>query len=251
MFNPSILRLIVLSALAAILLPGCREEQDEPVPTNGVVHFRITNMVGNDTLRLSQLSYTNAAGNTWQVDLLKYYVSNITLVKDNGTLHNLKNYDLVDEELPESKIIGGNEIPVGRYSSLRFYVGVDSTRNNSLDQSGDLDPSYGMFWPWNTGYIFFKHEGFYMDTTGALQALLFHYGTDLSLVSVEIPVELNITGGSKTVDIAFDLQSLYDSPNIIDFNVDNYHQSTFGSERSWIEAMKQNLAASFRVTSIR
>jgi hypothetical protein len=208
-------------------------------------------MVGTDTLSLSQLSYTNAAGNVWQADLLKYYVSNITLVKENGTSHNLANYDLVDEELPDSRIIKGEGIPAGTYTSLRFYVGVDSTRNNSLDQSGDLDPGYGMFWPWNTGYIFFKHEGYYLDTSGALQPLLFHYGTDLSLVTVEIPLQLTITGGSKTVDIAFDMQSLYDSPNIIDFNVDNYHQSTFGSERSWIEAMKQNLAVSFRVTSIR
>jgi len=248
---PIFSRLLPGALMFALLVFGCTKESDDPIPTNGTIDFKVSNMVGNDTLRLGQLIYSNAAANPWQVDLLKYYVSNITLVQGDGTTHNVRNYDLIDEELPESKTIGAAGIPNGTYTAIRFFVGVDSARNNNLDQSGDLDPSYGMFWPWNTGYIFFKHEGYFQDSSGTLQPLLFHYGTDLSLVSVELPIQLTINGNHRTMELAFDLGAAYNSPNIIDFNVDNYHQSTFGSERTWIEAMKQNLSLAFRVTEIR
>jgi hypothetical protein len=237
--------------IAAALVSGCKDETVDPPPSSGTITFKFRNTVGSAPVQLGQMVYNNAAGNSWQIDLLKYYVSNITLVKGDGTTHNIGNYDLIDEELPESKTIASSGVPNGTYNTLRFYLGVDSARNNNLDQSGDLDPSYGMFWPWNTGYIFFKHEGYYLDTAGSIQPLLFHYGTDLSLVTVELPVSITVNGGSKTVDLDFDLQSAYDSPNPIDFNVDNYHQSTFGAERSWIEAMKQNLATAFRITRVQ
>lgn len=246
-------RLIYLSILALIsgVLTACNKEQDDtPVPTKGVVNFRISNVVGAAPVQLGQLAYTNAAGNPWQVDMLKYYISNVTLVKSDSAAYNIGNYDLIDEEEPESKQFQSNTVPNGTYTSIRFLLGVDSARNNDLDQAGDLDPSYGMFWPWNTGYIFYKHEGYFQDSAGALQTLLFHYGTDQSLVSVELPINLVVKGDQKTVDIAFDLQSVYDTPNVIDFNIDNYHQSTFGNERSWIEAMKQNLSVAFRITAV-
>ena len=38
-------------------------------------------------------------------------------------------------------------------------IGVDSLHNCSGAQSGVLDPINGMFWTWNTGYIFMKLEG--------------------------------------------------------------------------------------------
>jgi hypothetical protein len=250
MRKTALFRMLLFACLLAAVNTGCKEENVEPPATSGSISFQFTNTVGAAPVQLGQLTYTNAMGNTWQVDLLKYYISNITLVKSDGTEHNIGNYDLIDEEQPDSKTIQSTGIPNGTYTSLRFHVGIDSARNNSLDQSGDLDPSYGMFWPWNTGYIFFKHEGYYIDSSGSVQPLLFHYGTDLSLVTVLLPVNITVNGNSKTIDLDFDLQALYDTPNAIDFNVDNYHQSTFGAERSWIEAMKQNLAGSFRVTAV-
>jgi len=45
------------------------------------------------------------------------------------------------------------------YDSIRFMVGVDSLTSVSGAMGGDLDPTKGMFWTWNTGYIFFKAEG--------------------------------------------------------------------------------------------
>jgi hypothetical protein len=58
-------------------------------------------------------------------------------------------------------------VPEGDYTQVSFVLGVDSLRNTMrLDKrTGILDPTVGnnegagMYWGWNSGYIFFKMEG--------------------------------------------------------------------------------------------
>jgi hypothetical protein len=50
-------------------------------------------------------------------------------------------------------------IPAGTYKGVKFLIGVDSAKTVQGAQTGDLDPSNGMVWDWNTGYIFVKLEG--------------------------------------------------------------------------------------------
>lgn len=243
--------LTICLSVVAVMLSSCKDETDEMLPSTGSFKMTVENYAGNTPLQIGQMNYTNAAGNTYQVDLLKYYISNIALIRADSSTFELGNYDLIDAELPDSRIITSGRIPNGNYVGVRFYVGVDSARNNSVDQSGDLDPSYGMFWPWNTGYIFFKHEGFYTDTAGNIQSLLFHYGTDVALATVQLPLQLEIKGNEKLLTLRFDLNALYSNPNIVDFNIDNYHQSDSGNDRNWIEALKQNFPQSFTVSVTR
>lgn len=242
------LHLIFAFLPAIFLLNSCKDDSETPLPSTGSINITIEHYTGNTPLQLGQLNAVNAAGNTYQVDLLKYYISNITFVRSDSSTYNLGNYDLIDADNPASMEISGTNIPNGNYIGVHFFVGVDSARNNSVDQSGDLDPSYGMFWPWNTGYIFFKHEGFYVDTAGAIQSLLFHYGTDVALATINLPIQLEIKGGAKALRLRFDLNELYGNPNIVDFNIDNYHQSDSGNDRNWIEALKQNFPQSFSIS---
>ncbi len=248
--RPSILLSIPLIAFT-LLINGCKDDTEDPLPSTGSIKMTVEHYTGSTPLLLGQLNATNAAGNTYQVDLLKYYLSNVSLIRSDSSLFNLGNYDLIDADNPSSQIVRGKDIPNGNYIGIRFFIGVDSARNNSIDQSGDLDPSYGMFWPWNTGYIFFKHEGFYTDTAGNIQSLLFHYGTDIALATVSLPLSLEINGTEKSLNLRFDLNALYADPNIIDFNIDNYHQSDSGNDRNWIEALKQNFPQAFSISVIR
>ncbi|MNY06961.1 hypothetical protein D3C86_1397440 [compost metagenome] len=50
-------------------------------------------------------------------------------------------------------------VPHGEYTEVSYVLGVDSLRNVSGAQSGDLSPALGMFWSWNSGYIMLKAEG--------------------------------------------------------------------------------------------
>ena len=70
-----------------------------------------------------------------------------------------KSYFLVNEHEENSKQITLNNIPEDNYTSIEFMLGVDSVHNCSGLQSGALDPVNGMFWAWNTGYVFMKLDG--------------------------------------------------------------------------------------------
>jgi len=37
------------------------------------------------------------------------------------------------------------------WKSLSFLLGVDTVRNHTGSQTGDLSPSKSMYWNWNTG----------------------------------------------------------------------------------------------------
>jgi hypothetical protein len=58
-------------------------------------------------------------------------------------------------------------VPLGEYKLVTFTIGVDSLRStmNISKRTGVLDPSVlshddgGMYWGWNSGYIFYRMEG--------------------------------------------------------------------------------------------
>lgn len=143
-----------------------------------------------------QLDYDYATGNGGTVILtkFKYYLSHLELVTSNGSIWKAKEVyhlvDINDETASTYKIILDN-IPSGVYEQLSFAIGVDSVANHSGDQAGVLDPDYGMFWMWETGYTFFKIEGFYKTKDKSSRALVCHVGRDdcLRRVRLAIPSE--------------------------------------------------------------
>ena len=78
---------------------------------------------------------------------------------DNSIVTIPNTYFLVNQDEEASMAIEMDSLPLGLYKSIKFMIGVDSTRNVSGSQTGALDPANGMFWTWNSGYIFLKMEG--------------------------------------------------------------------------------------------
>jgi hypothetical protein len=68
------------------------------------------------------------------------------------------------ENMEESHELRLEDIPAGDYNKVTFTIGVDSLRS-TMDiskRTGVLDPAQGhdgMYWTWNSGYIFLKMEG--------------------------------------------------------------------------------------------
>jgi len=104
-----------------------------------------------------------------------------------------------------------------------------------------------MLWNWNTGYIFFKHEGRFTNAQGEDQGLIFHFGSDIALTPVEIsfPEGLHVEGVARKAFIRFDLAPLYATPHVIDFNLDNYRQSITADDRIWLANMKETIPGAF------
>lgn len=153
---------------SVILFASCKKETDNPYNSNltGNLSVEFDNIAGSSDLQLNTATYNNAVGESFKVTKLKYYVSNFSLTKVDGSTYTVPQdscYFLIDESA-SSSTRPMLKVPEGEYKTLSFVLGVDSLRN-TMDVSkrtGVLDPTASaadMYWGWNSGYIFFKAEG--------------------------------------------------------------------------------------------
>jgi len=245
--------IISVFALGALFFQSCKKDSnnDTNTSTYGSLEVRVANNVDGQAITLGAMNYTNAAGNPYRIDLLKYYMTNFTLVKADNSEKNYKNYNLIDESDAASKTFTIDSVDNGEYTAIKFYLGVDPDRNHTGVQDGALDPIHGMIWSWNTGYIFFKHEGIFKDNTNTDKSLLYHYGTDKAMAVVTMPVtKFEVKGNKRIVYVKFNLNRLYASRTQVDFNVDNLHQSTSASDATWINTLRDNFPGAFSVDKV-
>jgi hypothetical protein len=129
--------------------------------------IKFENFVKDEPVILNDKKYSNSAGETFNITLLKYFVSNFKLHKADGSVYAVPQdscYFLIRENMPETKTITLKNLPKGDYTSVSYLIGVDSVRSASdlSLRTGTLDvggAAKDMYWAWNSGYIFVKMEG--------------------------------------------------------------------------------------------
>jgi hypothetical protein len=186
-------------------------------------------------------TYTNASGQEYTVDLLRYITHNFRLKDDAGNIIKAENYFLVDYAMPSRISLPMGVVNGGTYTNLTFDVGVDKINNSTGNQEGDLDPSAGMFWNWASGYIFFKHEGKWSNGS---KPLLFHFGTNDSYINdLSLPINnLVIDGKAKRLVITLELNKLFTTD--WDFNEYNFSMSNV-NDGALMELYRTNFAKAF------
>jgi hypothetical protein len=238
--------LAIAGLLSAACFSSCKKDDNPPVATQGKVTVSVANEVDGVPVVFGPMNYTNASGNKYGVDVLKYYISHFTLVKADGSERVYKNHELIDASLPETPSFTLDSVQNGDYTAVKFYLGVDFEHNHTGAQEGDLDPMNGMIWTWSTGYMFFKHEGNFKDSAGGSRTLVFHFGADDYLPTITVPIsKLTVAGNARKLFLKFNLNSVYTSPHTINFNDDNSRMSGIGDEM-WMYMMQKNLADAFQ-----
>lgn len=122
------------------------------------LYIQFKNVAGKSPLVLLEQTYTNAFSEPFTVNKFKYYIADLVLKGADKKLTVWKKPKLIDEADSASKTITIAQ-PNFIINSVEFTIGVDSSYNISGVQTDDLDPMKGMFWTWNTGYIYAKLEG--------------------------------------------------------------------------------------------
>lgn len=176
---------VTLSALVS-----CSKNDDNPVANNITLHFnntfKNTTIVLGDATSSTATANTSAEGQVHHFSELKYVISNIRLVKADGSefpyhINDLdKGATVVNHEKPQTLDYVLSNIPVGEYKQIKFGLGVRPELNtldeirfpNFYAEAGANDTK--MHWEWGTGYRFTKIEGFY-DTDN--KALSIHTGS--------------------------------------------------------------------------
>lgn len=192
----------------------------------GKLTINISHYVNETMMELDTVTYTNKLGQPFTVTKFKYYISNVVLHSAGGPDVVLPGYYLVNEEEPASKQLLWEDVPAGQYTSLSFMIGVDSAHNTTGVQSGALDPVNGMFWTWNTGYVFLKFEGKAAASKSPGNLFEYHIGgyrtpaNSLRVVKLDLPKVIDIKeGGRRVVQVKADAAEVLKAPTTIDFSV--------------------------------
>ena len=149
---------------------------------------------------------------TLEIETFKFYLSNIEIeFEDTSKIKPKNNYHLINWDDPKSFLIPIAAKQNKIISKVTFNIGVDSTASVSGALSGDLDPTNGMYWAWQSGYINMKIEGKSSSCQTRKNQFQFHLGGYLrpydALRKIEIPIQKNqIQNGA--IKIIADLENL-------------------------------------------
>ncbi|MBK7181482.1 MAG: hypothetical protein IPH89_00385 [Bacteroidetes bacterium] len=146
-------------------------QSDSTITVSFVAHYNGKNV------DLSDSSFVANDSNHLQIDALRFYVSNICFLK-NGTvvLPEKNSFHLIDASNKNSQTLSIKNTNKINFDELSFSLGIDSTTNVSGAMGADLDPTKGMYWTWQSGYINFKLEGKSNNCPTRNHAFEFHLG---------------------------------------------------------------------------
>jgi hypothetical protein len=191
-FRAALLRALALGCVA-LLASACGPRTHDGVP----VVLTLDHRFGDEPIVLG-------SGRPISVSRLSYYLGLFRMQRADGNWiaspardRPEGDYVRVDLADPSTLQFEPLRVPVGDYRALEFLIGVDAQRNGAGALTGALDPEHGLFWTWNTGYIFFALEGRASD-----HALTFHLGGDSRLArTVVLPVTLHATHAVANVPV--------------------------------------------------
>ncbi len=132
-------------------------------------------------LTLHQKYALAATDDSVQIDLLKFYISNIQLMKGKKVVHQVAVKHWLVDYSDTSNLVLNLDVPKGIcYNKIKYNIGVDSTTNAAGALGQDLDPMQGMYWAWQSGYINIKIEGESPICTTRDNRFQFHLGGFIS-----------------------------------------------------------------------
>ena len=120
--------------------------------------------------------YPVSEKDTLTIDFLKFYISDITFLKEGTQVGKSKEkHHLIDAQ--HSLIYKALcTIKNKNFDTITFLVGLDSKTQEKGIQGGVLDPTNQMYWTWQNGFINFKLEGESSLCTTRKNKFQFHVG---------------------------------------------------------------------------
>ncbi|WEK69162.1 MAG: hypothetical protein P0Y62_15080 [Candidatus Chryseobacterium colombiense] len=154
---------------------SCRNnDEDSSADSKGNLQIKFENGFDNlGDIVLNQTTQTSSQGQKHQFSNIKYVISNISLIDENGNefKYNENNPDKGAFIIDQADAVAGivyvnlNEVPKNNYKKVKFGLGI-SQNAYLLGQDGQAEfwnkaKQKGMSWSWAAGYVFVKLEGKY------------------------------------------------------------------------------------------
>ncbi len=172
--------------------------------SQGTMDIRIAIMYGQDSLQLNKM-YIDNHQDSIAIQSIKFYLSNFEFYNKHKIIYKEANsYHLIDINNLASTNFQFSKMTNKKYTSIKFNLGIDSITNTSGALGGDLDPTKGMYWTWQSGYINFKIEGIASSSNLNKHFFEYHIGGYNGTNNAIQPIELK-TKNNKNEVIIIDL----------------------------------------------
>ena len=216
---------ISLALLFVFVFFSCKKEKDnsQPVTAESSLEIKFRFEVDDVPLTFNSLVYVNEAGNQYSVNTIVFYLSQISLMREDSTYVPLKDYVYVDASSTGTLEFTAHSIPEGCYTGLSFNIGIDSAHNVPGGLAATPE-NLAMEWPvpMGGGYHFLRLEGYFADSSGT-PGFAMHLGTNACLCKIQLPLSLCLSGQTSTKTLVMNVNEWFRNPAVFDFNIDgNY-----------------------------
>ena len=247
-----IYKLLLTFLVATLFFSGCKKEALVHICKKGPIHLSFNTLVDGEQFVLNDTLYDDYLGRKYRVELLKFYLSNLSLEKADGTRTVLSDVNLVDYST-FSLLDVNADVDTGLYVNLHLGVGLDSLMNASdpadFSSSHPLSIAQNTYWTWASKYKFFMLEG-RVDTLGTQNPdviFSYHSGFDSLYREITIPIEdLFVTSDGDSLILEFDLGTAINGDSgVIDFVDESFSHSE--SDFEIVERITNNLVNAFSI----
>ena len=169
------------------------------------IHF--IHPIGNGKMLQLDTGFAFNQKDSMVIHSLRYYISDIKLFQNNLEVYSENAYHLIDLSDASSLNIELKLTKGIQYDEISFNLGLDSATNTAGALGGALDPSKGMYWSWQSGYINLKLEGKSNVCPQFGHQFQYHLGGYLypNLAIQNIRLKANRKSGTE-LNIALDLE---------------------------------------------
>jgi hypothetical protein len=149
------------------------------MPESGHIRFSFEHVVDNEPLLFDTLLYLNEAGNSYMVNEIQYFISEITLHAADDKTQSIDDWKImhyVDTDLSNTRTWEVfDPIPPGKYDSISFVFGISEHHNLSFMFVNP--PEKDMFWPeyLGGGYHYMKLNGKWLPEGQTFQTAPFDF----------------------------------------------------------------------------
>jgi hypothetical protein len=161
-------------------------------------------VLGEQKLRKDSAYVLKSGLDTVRIDVFRFYISNVQFLSKGKVVNEQKEryflVDVFDSTSCKLSLLVDKAIT---YDHVRFNLGIDSTTNVSGVMGGSLDPTRGMYWTWQSGYINMKLEGYSTRCIERNKRFQYHLGGYAAPFNSLQTIELG-TGNVSDISIAVD-----------------------------------------------
>ncbi len=126
---------------------------------SSIVKIQIKHAIGDSKTICTDSIYRLNQHDSIKITTLRYYISGIELLLNNQSIWiETNSFHLIDISDSSSSFFALKLPQNIQYNQIKFNLGIDSITSNAGALGGDLDPSKGMYWSWQSGYINLKLE---------------------------------------------------------------------------------------------